>query len=447
MQTPLVSRRTFVKTLGAGLTAAAAQATRAPYASSRQTETNRTGLVYDSRYLQHEHYTEKAIRLETIRDFLQQTGLAQSAVSLSLLDNPVPHITRVHTDAHHRSIAEIPVTGEVARLAVAGVLGAARAVADGTVDNAFCAIRPPGHHVVNEGGESGFCFYANAAIAARYIQEELGYAKVLIIDWDYHHGNGTQYFFYDDPSVLFFSTHNADAYPGRYCNTFESADGPISIGSDPSCIGYGRGEGYTINVHLGDCYNQAVTDEHMLEAWDTKLLPAVSSFKPDFIVISAGFDSREQDYLGCFDITDSAFVSITRKAMALAREHCDGRLVSILEGGYNPEGLANAVCAHVATLMNVDPPVSQSRPGRIRRSREMLVEVRGDKIVVENAARREISEAVLYGADGRRASLPIEPLRRSGVLRMSGLRLSPGRYFVHLRHTNGADAVAEYFQQ
>lgn len=240
-------------------------------------------------------------------------------------------IERHHAERHVAAIRQLPVTGEVAAAAVGGALTAVDSVIDGKVRNAFCAIRPPGHHANNTGREEGFCFYSTAAITARYVQS-LGFEKVMIIDWDYHHGNATQNAFYDDPTVLFFSSHDWHAYPGT---------------GDPSLQGEGDGTGLSINVHL-DCGS---TDKDMLTAWDQKLLPAAAKFEPDFIVISAGFDSRKEDTLGCFDVTDDAFTRMTRTTMDVASSYCGGRIVSLLEGGYNVDGLAKAVAAHVGALV------------------------------------------------------------------------------------------------
>jgi hypothetical protein len=192
--------------------------------------------------------------------------------------------------------------------------------------------RPPGHHANNTGREEGFCFYSNAAIAARYAQRVHGFERVLILDWDYHHGNATQNAFYDDPTVLFFSTHDWQAYPGT---------------GDPALTGQGDGTGFNINRHL-DC---GARDLDMLRLWDQALLPAVSRFQPDFIIVSAGFDSRRDDLLGCFDLTDDVFRRMTRTALELADEYAEGRLVSLLEGGYNVEGNALAAAAHLETLI------------------------------------------------------------------------------------------------
>ncbi|MEX2516947.1 MAG: histone deacetylase, partial [Gammaproteobacteria bacterium] len=156
--------------------------------------------------------------------------------------------------------------------------------------------------------------------------------RILIVDWDYHHGNGTEAAFYDDPGVLFFSTHDINAYPG----TGHSGD-----------TGSGAGKGYTINVPLG-C---GATDADIIAAFRDRLLPAATDFKPEFILISAGFDSRESDLLGCYDITDAGFAELTRMMLELADQHCAGRLVSILEGGYNLQGNASAAAAHVGELV------------------------------------------------------------------------------------------------
>ena len=298
-----------------------------------------TGLVYDARYLDHilpsrggEPHPERPSRLRRIREVFAERGLDQELTPIPLLSDTMPHIGRHHTPEHVESVMAIDVTGPVAELAVAGALGAVDAVARREVPNAFCAIRPPGHHANNTGREEGFCFFSNAAIAARYAQVVHGFEKILVIDWDYHHGNGTQNAFYDDPSVLFFSAHDWNAYPGT---------------GDPSLSGKGDGEGFNINVHL-DCGSK---DVDMLRHWDAKLLPAVSRFGPDFIILSAGFDSRKDDLLGCFDLSDDAFREMTRISLALAKDYCEGRIVSLLEGGYNVDGLALAAAAHVETLI------------------------------------------------------------------------------------------------
>lgn len=299
-----------------------------------------TGLVYDDRFLDHvlpsrrgEEHPERPLRLQRIREVFAERGIDKELVDIAPVGDPLPQIEGHHTAEHVASVRQIEVTGSVAALAVAGALGAVDAVARRKVRNVFCCMRPPGHHANNTGAEEGFCFYSNAAIAAKYAQQTHGYERILIVDWDYHHGNGTQNAFYDDPDVLFFSTHDWHAYPGT---------------GDPALGGNGEAVGSNINVHLGCGAN----DADMLTSWDRQLLPALNSFHPDFIIISAGFDSRRDDLLGCFDVTDDAFRRMTRTVMDIADDFCDGRVVSILEGGYNVDGTALAAAAHVETLLD-----------------------------------------------------------------------------------------------
>lgn len=305
------------------------------YAKARAEGGKRTGLVYDDVYLRHEireDHVESPERLRRILAELRAEGLLEELTKIRRIDDPAASIESHHEPAHVAGVRGIPVTAEVAEAAVGGALAAVRAVSEGTVRNAFCAIRPPGHHANNTGREEGFCYYSNAAIAAKYAQS-LGYEKVLIIDWDYHHGNATQNAFYSDPTVLFYSSHDWRAYPGT---------------GDPKLEGDGEGQGLNVNVHL-ECGSK---DRDMLDAWDRKLLPTAAKFEPDFILISAGFDSRRDDLLGCFDVTDDAFARMTRTAMAVAKDYCGGRVVSLLEGGYNLDGLAKAAAAHVGALLD-----------------------------------------------------------------------------------------------
>lgn len=332
----LHSRREFVLKAG---TAAAGVGLASLTAKASPSETQRTGLVYHPGYLDHrlaarrgQMHPESPMRLTKIVESFEANGLMDELVAIEPKSDPMAAIRAHHTGEHVDGVRAIETTGRVAELAVAGAIAAVDAVASGKLGNAFCAVRPPGHHANNRGAEEGFCFYSNAAIAAKYAQRVHGLDKVLIVDWDYHHGNGTQNAFYDDPTVLFFSTHDWQAYPGT---------------GDPSLHGEGQGSGLNINVHL-DCESK---DKTMLDAWDSKLVPALSKFRPDFVLISAGFDSRQGDTLGCFDVTDDAFRRMTRTVMDIANESAGGRVVSLLEGGYNLDGLARAATAHVETLV------------------------------------------------------------------------------------------------
>ena len=224
-----------------------------------------------------------------------------------------------------------PNSWQVAIHAAGGVLNAVDAVCSGGASNAFCAVRPPGHHATASRG-MGFCVLNNIAIGARYAQRKLGVARVAIVDWDVHHGNGTQDIFYADPSVFFFSTHQWPLYPGT-----GRADE----------TGTGAGEGTTMNFPF-----PAGSGRHEIlgTALEGSLMPAMERFRPELVMISAGFDSREGDLLGRFTLTDEDFRDLTRAVMEIAARSAASRVVSVLEGGYNLEGLAAATRAHVETL-------------------------------------------------------------------------------------------------
>ena len=223
-----------------------------------------------------------------------------------------------------------PNSWDVASQAAGGVLNAVDAVATGRVRNAFCAVRPPGHHATASRG-MGFCFFNNAALAARYAQRRHGLERALIVDWDVHHGNGTEDIFYSDPTVFYCSTHQWPLYPGT-----GRADE----------TGEGAGQGTTMNFP----FPAGSGRKEILGAVENSLAPAAERFRPDLVVISAGFDSRVGDPLGRFTLTDRDFGDLTRAVMEIAARHAGGRVVSVLEGGYNLDGLASAAAAHVEAL-------------------------------------------------------------------------------------------------
>ncbi len=223
-----------------------------------------------------------------------------------------------------------PNSWEVAARAAGGVLNAVDAVVTGRARNAFCCVRPPGHHA-NAGRGMGFCIFNNVALAARYAQSRHGLARVAIVDWDVHHGNGTQDIFYEDPSVFFFSTHQWPLYPGT-----GRADE----------TGAGAGKGTTLNFP----FPAGSGRREILGAIEQSLVPALDAFRPELLLISAGFDSRIGDLLGSFTLTDRDFADLTAAVMALAGRHAQGRVVSVLEGGYNLSGLASAAAAHSGAL-------------------------------------------------------------------------------------------------
>lgn len=327
-----MQRRTFLRAMGA--TTLGLATLGLPALAQRQ---GITGLVYSDTFLEHvisPGHPESPRRLQVVMEALQKSDWFEQLVAIDPYDEPGPALRQIHTHRHIQAIEERYETAHrVALLAAGGVVAAADAVMDGRVRNAFCASRPPGHHARNTGREEGFCFYNSIAIAAQHLRDHHGLERILIVDWDYHHGDGTQEAFYDDPGVLFFSTHDNDAYP--------------AVGHE-RLTGSGPGEGYNINVHL-PCHT---TDDDIIDIFEARLVPAATSYKPQFVLISAGFDSRKSDLLGCFDVTDNGFRRLTQIVMGIADRHCDGRIVSMLEGGYNLRGLASATTTHVETLLN-----------------------------------------------------------------------------------------------
>jgi acetoin utilization deacetylase AcuC-like enzyme len=224
---------------------------------------------------------------------------------------------------------------DIALLAAGGALAAVDAVVAGRYGSVFCAIRPPGHHA-RPAQAMGFCIFNNAAIAARYAQMRHGIERVLIVDWDVHHGNGTQDIFYEDPSVFYFSTHQWPFYPGT---------------GDRGETGIGAGAGTTSNFPLP----RGSGRDEVLPIYQDVLLPAADRFKPELVIISAGFDAREGDTLGGFRLTDEDFADLTGIVTDIAQSHADGRVVSVLEGGYDLDGLASATAAHVRALAAAVP--------------------------------------------------------------------------------------------
>ena len=297
--------------------------------------TLKTGLVLDDGFTRHHispTHPESPARYQAIKRHLIAYDITDNTMPILPKIDAEQWLSLIQSQDHIASIkAKQPQKHRDALLATAGVLAAVDAVCGGQVENAFCASRPPGHHARNTGQEEGFCYYNHIAIAARYAQQQYDRKRVLIIDWDYHHGDGTEWAFYSDPSVLYFSTHDMFAYPGT---------------GFPSRIGEGEGEGFNINVHL-DCGS---TDTDIINAFEGQLLPAADQFKPDLILISAGFDSRKDDLLGCFDVSDQGYVILTQMIKTLANKHCQGNIISMLEGGYNLQGISDATVTHITEL-------------------------------------------------------------------------------------------------
>ena len=224
------------------------------------------------------------------------------------------------------------VSFDVAVLVVGAAIAAVDAVLTKQVRNAFCAVRPPGHHAEYRGG-MGFCVFNTIAAAARYAQKHHNLSRVLIIDWDVHHGNGTQQIFEEDASVLYISLHQSALYP------FTGAVWER---------GLGQGEGFTLNIPLSEDSG----DAEYLDAFRTQVVPAAMAFKPDLVLISAGFDAHREDPLSTMQLTEEGYDELLRMTMDVAAESSDGRIVSVLEGGYHIGALTRCVERHLHLLLN-----------------------------------------------------------------------------------------------
>jgi acetoin utilization deacetylase AcuC-like enzyme len=225
-----------------------------------------------------------------------------------------------------------PNSADIARLSLGSLLGCCDAVMQGRCRRAFSAARPPGHHA-DPDRAMGFCLFSNVAIAAKYLQRQHGVERVAIVDFDVHHGNGTQACLEHDPTVLFVSLHQnpQTCYPGTGYETE---------------IGVGAGRGFTLNIPLPP----GTTDDSYLQAIDGRVLPALDRFKPQMLLLSAGFDAHADDPLAELELTDDGFTQITDRMVQAANAHCGGKIVSALEGGYNLRALGRCVVAHLRSL-------------------------------------------------------------------------------------------------
>ncbi len=309
-----------------------------------------TGLVYHPDYLEHRTgawHPERPERLTAIVEHLQQVGLWDAVAHIEPRSVTREEVAAVHAPDYITFVertceggggmldlgdtAVCAASYEVALLAAGGLLAAADAVVEGTVRNAFCLVRPPGHHA-RRGNGMGFCVFNNIAIAARYLQRRHGVGRILIADWDVHHGNGTQETFYDDPAVAFLSLHRYPFYPGSGAAAERGA---------------GEGEGSTMNVPL----RAGVGGGEFLAAFREALDGLVARFPPDMVLVSAGFDAHRDDLLGGMSLCDDDYAALARQVRAVADEHCGGRMVLTLEGGYDLAALGRSVAAVLRVLM------------------------------------------------------------------------------------------------
>ena len=313
----------------------------------------KVGLVHDPVYLEHDTgaHVENAGRLRAIMELLTAQEILPRLVSLAPRKATVEEVALAHAPEHIRRVEAMcrqgggwldsdtvvsPRSYEVALYAVGGVLRGLEALVKGEVQAAFCLVRPPGHHA-SFWRAAGFCLFNNIAIAAKYALKEGWARKVLIVDYDVHHGNGTQDTFYTEPSVLFFSTHQSPLYPGT--GSLEET-------------GEREGRGSSINVPLPP----GCGDEEVLQAYRQVLVPAARRFRPELLLVSAGYDGHWRDPISGMRLSVRGFARIASTIQDLARELCPGRLLFTLEGGYDPQALAHSVAATLRVLLGEREP-------------------------------------------------------------------------------------------
>jgi acetoin utilization deacetylase AcuC-like enzyme len=309
----------------------------------------KVGLVLDPVFERHrtgEGHPESPQRLTVLRSHFEDSGLVKRCRRSEPAPISPAALTRVHDAAYLEQVENAVAAGasaldtdtaickeslDVARLAAGSVVELCRHVADGGMDAGFAAVRPPGHHAEWDRA-MGFCIYNNVAVAAASLLERQDVNRVLVVDWDVHHGNGTQHIFENDDRVFYFSVHQSPLYPGT--------------GSAEE-TGTGRGAGYTLNRPLPP----GSGDNRFLEALETGLVPAADRFAPDFVLLSAGFDAHRSDPLAGLSVTTSGFGDATETVRAIADRHAGGRLVSVLEGGYDLRAMPESAAAHVERLL------------------------------------------------------------------------------------------------
>ncbi len=308
------------------------------------------GLVLDPAFERHDTgpgHPERPARLARLREALGGPRLAGRCRALEPVAADDTMLARVHDPEHVRRVEEAcasgrtvidsmdtaigPESARIARLAAGSVTALCREVARGRLARGFAAVRPPGHHAERDLA-MGFCLFNNVAVAAAELRATEGLERVLILDWDVHHGNGTQHIFEEDPDVFYFSCHQHPLYPGT---------------GAASETGRGRGRGTTLNRPLAP----GAGDEEFLGALREALVPAAREFAPQLIIVSAGFDAHARDPLANLEVSTEAFGEATRLVCDLADEVAGGRLVSVLEGGYDLEALADSAALHLEALL------------------------------------------------------------------------------------------------
>jgi len=340
-------------------------------------ESMKVGLVYDPVYLQHDtgQHPENASRLVGITRLLEESGMKERLTEIPPEPASEGQLLLVHSAQHISRVQRVAESGggwfdadtvasagsyEAALHAAGGLSKAAEAVMTGVLDSAFALVRPPGHHATATRA-MGFCLFNNIAVAAKHLQQSSNVSRILIVDFDVHHGNGTQETFYRDPGVLYFSTHQYPFYPGT--GAIEEA-------------GEGEGKGTTINVPLPAWCG----DDEYYRVFQEILVPAAQRFQPQIILVSAGYDAHWADSISLMQLTVAGYTRLVLILQQLATELCHGRLVFTLEGGYNVEALAHSVRATLAVLLGdsefEDPMPRPSHPRKAPELGAMLEQIR-----------------------------------------------------------------------
>ena len=308
---------------------------------------NKTGYISDPFYLKHknEPHPENPGRLNAIQKSIESSKYYNNLTLIQPRKATVEDIAKVHGTGYIRSVEDSCRNGvrnldadtvissdsyQAALLSAGAGLEALDKILEGTVDNAFCAVRPPGHHA-EQNKAMGFCLFNNVGVIARYAQDVKNIQKIFIFDWDVHHGNGTQHSFYKDSSIYYSSIHQYPFYPG-------------TGGVDETGTGDGLGSNLNLPMRAYSC------DTDYINAIEHKLIPVIQKFNPDLIIISAGFDAHENDPLAQINLSTDCYGKMTQKLMEIANDVCNGRILSMLEGGYDYSALADSVQLHVETL-------------------------------------------------------------------------------------------------
>lgn len=309
---------------------------------------NKTGFLFSEKFLDHQtgNHPECPERLEAIKKAVYSSEIIESLILLEPEKGTKEQLSLIHLPEYAKSVQISCEQGDrfldadtiickksydAALFAVGGTLKVLRLIQEGSLHNGFCALRPPGHHAESNRA-MGFCLFNNVAIAARFAISHLGLKKVFIIDWDVHHGNGTQNAFYFNSDVFYASLHQYPYYPGS---------------GHSGETGRGAGDKFTLNFPLAPFEG----DETYLSIFKNQLIPALVNYKPELIIISAGFDAHEKDHLSSMRVTSDGFYQMTELICEAAKSVCEGKVLSVLEGGYNLNALGESIVLHLKVLL------------------------------------------------------------------------------------------------